>query len=249
MTQQGPFWITPDPGETAFPDARLALSEPDGLLAAGGNLSPERLLNAYRHGIFPWYNDGQPILWWSPDPRSVLDPRQPRISRSLRKLLRQARFEVSYDRCFETVIRACAAPRKTETGTWITGAMHSAYTRLHQLGHAHSIECWQNGELAGGLYGVSIGRVFFGESMFSRVSNASKVAFIHLVRQLTDWQYELVDCQVYTEHLASLGAFSIPRQQFLEQLDTLCNLEPASEAWQTGGKLTGMPGSEPDEAR
>ncbi|TCK18290.1 leucyl/phenylalanyl-tRNA--protein transferase [Thiogranum longum] len=248
MTQQGPFWISPDRGDTDFPDANLALTEPDGLLAAGGNLSPERLLKAYRSGIFPWYNDEQPILWWSPNPRSVVDPGQPKISRSLRKRLRQKRFEVSYDRCFENVINACAEPRKTESGTWISEAMKLAYTRLHQLGHAHSIECWQDDKLVGGLYGVSIGRVFFGESMFSRVNDASKVAFAHLVRQLADWQFELVDCQVYTSHLASLGAYSIPRQQFLDRLAILCNLEPAADAWQTGGELTYLSGGQADEA-
>jgi leucyl/phenylalanyl-tRNA--protein transferase len=237
MNRQGPFWIPPDDAEAGFPDVSLALTEPDGLLAVGGDLSPERLLNAYRRGIFPWYSDGQPILWWSPNPRTVLDPQQPRISRSLRKLLRQGRFETSYDRCFAEVIRACAAPRGSETGTWITDAMMQAYITLHQLGHAHSIECWQDGELVGGLYGISIGRVFFGESMFSRARDASKVAFVQLTRQLVDWQFGLIDCQVYTSHLASLGAQSIPREQFLQHLDALCKLDPAPEAWQTGATL------------
>ncbi len=247
MTQQGPFWIPPDPDNTDFPDANLALTEPDGLLAAGGNLSPGRLLNAYRNGIFPWYNEGQPILWWSPNPRSVLSPDQPKISRSLRKVLQKEKFEVTYDRCFETVISACAEPRRKEAGTWITDAIMSAYTRLHQLGYAHSIECWQENELVGGLYGVSIGRVFFGESMFSRVSDASKVAFVHLLHQLADWRYELVDCQVYTSHLASLGAYNITRQQFLDQLNILCNLEPTGDAWQTGGIISKASEWKPDE--
>lgn len=240
MNPQGPFWLPPDGAETGFPDAGLALTEPDGLLAAGGDLSPERLLTAYRNGIFPWYSDGQPILWWSPDPRTVLFPEQPKISRSLRKVLRQARFELSYDREFEQVINACAAPRKDEAGTWITDAMKQAYTDLYRLGHAHSVECWQNNELVGGLYGVSIGRVFFGESMFSRVRDASKVAFINLARQLENWNFALVDCQVYSPHLASLGASSIPRAQFLQQLSELCPQAPASEAWQSCEKFDSL---------
>ena len=233
MNQQGPFWIPPDDANAGFPDVSLALSEPDGLLAIGGDLSSERLLDAYQRGIFPWYSDGQPILWWSPDPRMVLDPQQPKISHSLHKLLRQQRFEIRYDSHFEAVIKACAAPRDDQPGTWITDAMMQAYITLHQLGHAHSIECWQGGKLVGGLYGVSIGRVFFGESMFSRVRDASKVAFVQLSRQLVDWQFGLLDCQVYSSHLASLGACPIPREQFLEQLNVLCKLDPVPEAWQT----------------
>lgn len=248
MNQKGPFWIPPDDADAGFPDANLALAEPDGLLAAGGDLSPERLLDAYRNGIFPWYSDGQPILWWSPNPRTVLYPDQPKISRSLRKVLRQGRFTLSYDRAFERVIAACAAPRSEEAGTWITDAMMQAYTKLHRLGHAHSIECWLDGELAGGLYGVSIGRVFFGESMFSRARDASKVAFVQLAHQLADWQYGLIDCQVYSSHLASLGARSIPRKQFLERLDELCELDPAPGAWQTDDKSTNF-GVEKDSGR
>jgi len=235
MNRQGPFWIPPGGSGADFPDAGLALTEPDGLLAAGGNLSPERLLNAYRKGIFPWYSDGQPILWWSPNPRTVLYPEQAKISRSLRKVLRQSRFKLSYDQNFEQVISACAAPRNDQAGTWITDAMRQAYTELHRLGHAHSVECWQNDELVGGLYGVSIGQVFFGESMFSQVRDSSKVALVRLARQLHDWQFRLIDCQVHSSHLASLGACSIPREQFLQQLDRLCVLDPAPQAWQTGG--------------
>lgn len=233
MNPQQPFWISPDDAGMEFPNANQALSEPDGLLAVGGDLAPERLLNAYRNGIFPWYSDGQPILWWSPDPRTVLYPQQAKVSRSLRKVLRQARFELSYDRAFEQVISACAAPRQDGAGTWITDAMALAYTTLHRLGHAHSIECWQNNELVGGLYGVSIGRVFFGESMFSLTRDASKVAFVQLAHQLDVWQFGLIDCQVHSSHLVSLGAQSIPRTQFLEQLDELCELDPAATAWQT----------------
>jgi leucyl/phenylalanyl-tRNA--protein transferase len=245
MNQPGPVWISSDDGDIAFPDVSLALTEPDGLLAVGGDLSPERILNAYQRGIFPWYSDGQPILWWSPNPRTVLDPQQPKISRSLRKVLRQDRFETSYDRSFEAVIKACAAPRETETGTWITDAMMQAYITLHRLGHAHSFECWQDGELVGGLYGIAIGRVFFGESMFSRARDASKVAFVQLARQLVAWQDGLIDCQVYTPHLASLGAVNIPREQFLQQLDALCKLDPAAEAWQTGHNPGSVPSPTP----
>ncbi|VAW80996.1 Leucyl/phenylalanyl-tRNA--protein transferase [hydrothermal vent metagenome] len=232
MNPRQPFWIPPDDADIEFPDASQALSEPDGLLAVGGDLSPERLLNAYRNGIFPWYSDGQPILWWSPDPRTVLYPPQVKVSRSLRKLLRQERFELSYDRAFERVIRACATPRKDGAGTWITESMIEAYATLHRLGHAHSVECWQAGELVGGLYGVSIGRAFFGESMFSRERDASKVAFVKLAQQLVDWRFGLVDCQVYSLHLASLGAITIPRAQFLQHLDTLCSENPVASAWQ-----------------
>jgi len=234
---QGPFWLSPDDSGAGFPDARLALAEPDGLLAVGGDLSPERLLDAYRNGIFPWYSEGQPILWWSPDPRTVLYPEQPKVSRSLRKTLRQQRFSLSYDRVFDQVIEACAAPRRDEPGTWITGDMQRAYRELHRLGHAHSIECWRGSELVGGLYGVSIGRVFFGESMFSRVSDASKVAFVHLARQLERWGFALIDCQVYSPHLASLGAGSLPRSEFLTYLATLCPQPPDAAAWQSGGQL------------
>ncbi len=237
MKSQQPFWIPPDSTDIGFPDAAQALSEPDGLLAIGGDLAPKRLLNAYRNGIFPWYSDGQPILWWSPDPRTVLYPQQVNISKSLRKVLRQARFEVSYDRAFEQVITACAAPRKDGAGTWITPEMNEAYTTLHRLGHAHSIESWDGDTLAGGLYGVSIGRVFFGESMFSGMRDASKVALVSLARQLADWQFGLIDCQVYSSHLASLGAVTIPRSQFLQRLGELCSQEPVAGAWQRGGSL------------
>jgi len=242
MNQQGPFWLPAGNTGMEFPDASLALTEPDGLLAAGGDLSPQRLLNAYRNGIFPWYSDGQPILWWSPDPRTVLYPEKPKISRSLRKVLRQQRFELSYDRAFEQVIRACAEPRREEAGTWITAAMKQAYTELHRLGHAHSVECWQNNALVGGLYGVSIGRVFFGESMFSRATDASKVAFVTLARQLAQWNFALVDCQVYSPHLASLGACIIPRAEFLQLHDELCQQTPANETWRTAGTFDSLNG-------
>lgn len=201
-----------------FPPLEQALREPNGLLAAGADLSPGRLLDAYARGIFPWFNPGEPILWWSPDPRMVLIPHEFRPSRSLRKRLRRGDYEVKVDTAFRQVMLACAAPRAGQQGTWITPQMVEAYTHLHALGHAHSVETWMHGELAGGLYGVAIGRVFFGESMFTRVSDASKIAFAYLVAQLSDWGYGLIDCQMSTRHLASLGAREIPRSEFTELL-------------------------------
>jgi leucyl/phenylalanyl-tRNA--protein transferase len=227
---KAPFWLDPDDPDTHFPDVELALTEPDGLLAIGGDLTVARLLDAYRQGIFPWYGQGQPILWWSPDPRLVLFPDALRISRSLRKTLRRRRFEVTMDRDFAAVISACAGPRAGKDGTWITRAMQTAYIRLHQSGHAHSVECRLDGELAGGLYGVAIGRVFFGESMFARTSDASKVAFVWLVRQLQRWGFRLIDCQIHTRHLASLGARDLPRRQFSRMLAEDCRLTPPP-AW------------------
>lgn len=194
-----------------FPSTRDAEQEPNGLLALGGDLSPQRLLNAYRRGIFPWFSRGQPILWWSPDPRMVLFPDRLRVSRSLRKTLRRGRFQVSMDQDFDRVIRACSQPREADGGTWLVPSMVRAYERLHRLGRAHSVETWLNGELVGGLYGVNIGRVFFGESMFSRVSDASKVALVFLAERARQWGFSVIDCQVYTEHLASLGAEEIDR--------------------------------------
>lgn len=208
----------------AFPDLEHALTEPNGLLAVGGDLRPERLLFAYRNGIFPWYSDGEPILWWSPDPRAVLFPPEMKISRSLRKTLRREHLRVTYDECFSDVIRACAAPRVDRhtgghTGTWITEEMQDAYIRLHELGYAHSMECWEEGELVGGLYGVAIGKVFFGESMFSRVRDASKVALTSLCRR----DYALIDCQLPSEHLSRLGAIAIPRDDFRGLLSRFCD--------------------------
>jgi len=214
-----------------FPDPALAETEPNGLLAVGGDLSPQRLRSAYRLGIFPWYGAGQPILWWSPDPRLVLFPDRLRISRSLRKTLRRGAFTVSLDRDFGAVIRACAAPRADAGGTWIVPAMARAYERLHVLGLAHSAEAWRGGELAGGLYGVAMGRVFFGESMFSRASDASKVALAYLARCLSAWGYALIDCQVYTPHLASLGAVEMPRAEFQRRLAEAIDQPVAGHAW------------------
>jgi leucyl/phenylalanyl-tRNA--protein transferase len=231
MMTQRPQWISPGDHNLDFPDVSLALREPDGLLAVGGDLTTDRIMSAYRRGIFPWYSENQPILWWSPDPRTVLFPARLKISRSLRKTLRRARFRVSMDEAFQQVIAACAAPRPGSSGTWITREMADAYNRLHRSGYAHSVECWIDGQLAGGLYGVAIGRVFFGESMFSRVSDASKVAFAWLVRQLRAWGFGLVDCQVYSAHLASLGAEEIPRAKFVDYLNVLCNNEHHTAQW------------------
>ncbi len=218
-----------------FPDPNLALTEPDGLLAVGGDLSCERLLSAYRQGIFPWFSDNQPILWWSPDPRSVIHPQQLNISRSMKKVLRKGEYQISFDTTFEQVVRECAAPRDNQPGSWITEGMLQAYSELHRKGAAHSVECWHQGELVGGLYGVAIGQVFFGESMFSRRRNASKVAFISLTQQLIEWGYQLIDCQVHSDHLESLGAVMMPRPAFLQLLDIHCPQSPAGNAWKQIG--------------
>lgn len=219
---QMPLLLDPESEDCVFPDVTQALREPNGLLAVGGRLSPHCLLRAYRRGIFPWYSEEQPILWWSPDPRMVLFPDELRISRSLRKILRRGIYRVSVDRAFPEVIAACAAPRRDEPGTWITAEMEAAYCRLHRQGWAHSVEVWAGDELVGGLYGVAIGRIFFGESMFHRRSDASKVALVTLVERLRQWGYGLIDCQVATAHLASLGAREIPRARFVSLLDRLC---------------------------
>ena len=213
-----PYWIDPAAPPTAFPPVDRALREPNGLLAAGGDLSPARLLNAYRAGIFPWYSEGQPILWWSPDPRAVLFPNDLKISRSLRKTIRRREFHVTTDTVFRRVVAGCAAPRGDDSGTWITEAMSEAYCRLHSLGYAHSVECWQGSELVGGLYGVALGRVFFGESMFSRVSDASKVALVYL----RDLHFELIDCQIPNDHLSRLGARGLGRRDFVALLERWC---------------------------
>ncbi len=199
--------------ELLFPPPHLA--EEGGLLAVGGDLSEQRLLLAYSSGIFPWYSDDDPILWWSPDPRLVLYPDELKVSGSLRKVLRKQAFRVTLDTAFEQVITACASIRES---TWIIDEMIQAYCRLHESGYAHSVEVWQDGELVGGLYGISLGRCFFGESMFSRRSNASKVALYHLVEHVKTLRFDLIDCQVTSEHLLSLGAQEIPRRRFLEEV-------------------------------
>ena len=195
------------------------MKDPNGLLAAGGDLSPERLIDAYRRSIFPWYGEGDPILWWSPDPRLVLFPGELKISRSLGKSIRKGNYEFRLDSAFEEVVKRCAEPRTMGAGTWISPQIIEAYCRLHQLGLAHSAETWIENELAGGLYGVSMGKVFFGESMFSRKTDASKIAFVHLVHQLERWGFRMIDCQVKTPHLVSLGAREITREEFALNLN------------------------------
>jgi leucyl/phenylalanyl-tRNA---protein transferase len=215
----------------SFPAVTQALRSPNGLLAAGGDLTTGRLLEAYRHGIFPWFSEGEPILWWSPDPRMVLFPNEFKVSHSLRKTLRNGRHEVRFDSAFEQVMRACAAPREGASGTWIHEEMISAYCELHRLGYAHSVETWMNGELAGGLYGIALGGMFYGESMFSRRTDASKIALAHLAVQLERWDFGMIDCQMNTPHLASLGAREIPRKDFIARLQDLINCSPVP-VWQ-----------------
>ncbi|OGA42206.1 MAG: leucyl/phenylalanyl-tRNA--protein transferase [Betaproteobacteria bacterium RIFCSPLOWO2_12_FULL_62_13] len=214
-----------------FPPVSRALGEPNGLLAAGADLSIPRLTGAYRQGIFPWYSEGQPLLWWSPDPRMVLFPRELKLSRSLRKRLRRRDYEIRADGLFEAVMRACAMPRKGRAGTWITDDMIAAYGALHRHGLAHSVETWVEGELAGGLYGVALGRVFFGESMFARATDASKIALAHLVKQLERWGFGMIDCQMRTAHLASFGARDIARTQFMRKLAELVNYPSRTGKW------------------
>jgi leucyl/phenylalanyl-tRNA---protein transferase len=221
-------WLEPN-GD--FPPVEHALTRPNGLLAAGGDLSPERLLHAYRLGIFPWFSAGEPILWWSPDPRVVLVPSELKIARSLAKTLRKAEFQVRADTAFERVIEACSEPRARQQSTWITDAMKAAYTRLHRLGVAHSVETWRGDELIGGLYGVALGHAFFGESMFSRATDASKIALVHLVRKLQTWDFGLIDCQMHTPLLASFGAREIARARFTRQLAELVNYPDVPAPW------------------
>ncbi len=221
-----------DPGQS-FPPISSALSKPDGLLAVGGCLSKARLLNAYRLGIFPWNSADEPILWWSPDPRLVLFPDSLVISRSLAKTLRKQMFTITFDRVFAEVVKKCSMPRKEESGTWITPEIYQAYNDLHQSGYAHSAEAWFNGELVGGLYGIAMGRVFFGESMFFSKTDASKVVFVSLVKQLKHWGYKLIDCQVSTGHLISFGAEELTRVDFAKLLNQYCDESPESSAWQS----------------
>lgn len=218
-----------------FPDVDTALRDPDGLLAIGGDLEPERLLDAYRRGIFPWYGEGQPILWWSPDPRCVIYPDRIHVSTSLRKTLRRKMYEVTFNQAFEQVISECAAPRRGQPGTWISDEIIAAYTELFRCGHILSVECWHGDELAGGLYGVVIGKVYFGESMFSRMADASKVALVHLGALLASRQFALIDCQVYSAHLASLGASMIPRRQFTALLAQYCRDDIPAHDWPAKG--------------
>ena len=220
---------------TPFPPIDAALTDPEGLLAAGGDLSPARLVDAYRRGIFPWYSDGQPILWWSPDPRMVLHVGEFRVSHSLAKRIRRHEFDLRNDTAFDAVIEACAnVPRGQGSGTWITAAMIDAYRRLHRLGYAHSVEAWRGDELAGGLYGLALGKVFFGESMFARATDASKVALAALVARLRQLDVSLIDCQQETGHLASLGARPIPRKRFARHLRELIHSTAAPDGWRSG---------------
>ncbi len=234
-----PYLLAPNDPTGAFPDVSDALRSPDGLLAIGGDLGVRRLISAYRRGIFPWYSEGDPILWWSPDPRTVLFPGRLRISRSLAKVLRRRRLSVSMDRDFQAVINACAEPRRepdgTLGGTWLMPEMIAAYRALHDLGVAHSVEVWQEGRLVGGLYGVAIGRAFFGESMFTRVDNASKVALVHLCQRLAAWGFGLIDCQVLTGHLIRMGAEPLPRPRFVALLEQLRDSGMPPRHWDDGG--------------
>jgi len=226
------FRLSAHPSDPRFPPVEQA--SPDGLLAIGGDLQPERLLEAYRHGIFPWYNDDQPILWWSPDPRTVLFPDKLHISRSLKRSLRPGIFSVTLDTKFREVMLGCAGPRPQypDGSTWITSEMLEAYTRLHKLGYAHSVETWQEVELVGGLYGVALGGAFFAESMFTRASDASKVALVSLVRQLQTWGFRLMDCQQSSLHIKMFGAEDIPRHDFLDHLTEALTLPDRHGRWQ-----------------
>lgn len=214
-----------------FPSVERALKNPNGLLAAGADLSLERLLDAYRHGIFPWYSSGQPPLWWSPDPRMVLECEALKVSRSLSKSIRNKGYEVRVDTAFPEVLRGCSAPRHGEPGTWLGPDMRVAYARLHGAGYAHSFETWCDGKLIGGLYGVALGRMFYGESMFSRATDASKVALVKLVQVLKSRRFPLIDCQVHTPLLESLGAREIPRREFLRALASLVNYPEPPMKW------------------
>jgi leucyl/phenylalanyl-tRNA--protein transferase len=226
-------WLVAD---TPFPPLARALDEPNGLLCAGGDLSPARILEAYRQGIFPWFSAGEPILWWSPDPRMVLFPGEFRISRSLRRTLREGAYEVRLDSAFAQVIRACAeTPRRGQPGTWITREMQQAYRRLHELGHAHSVETWVGDRLVGGLYGLAIGGMFYGESMFAHATDASKIAAAHLACFLETHGFGMIDCQMRTAHLASLGAREIPRDDFLARLRALTATETPPARWPVDG--------------
>jgi len=227
-------WLGPD---DPFPPLETALAKPNGLLAAGGGLTVDRLQAAYRHGCFPWFAEGEPLLWWSPDPRMVLIPGALHVPRSLARTIRRGRFLIRVDTAFRAVVEGCAAPRASEAGTWITPEMAEAYTDLHAAGLAHSVEAWEGEVLAGGLYGVSIGRAFFGESMFARASDASKQAFVFLVAQLQRWQFGLIDCQMQTAHLARFGARPIPRAEFKARLDGLLDAAPPIAPWQFDGDL------------
>ena len=236
-----PYLLNPL-NKTDFPDVNLALRDPDGLLAVGGDLSLQRLISAYQQGIFPWFSEGQPILWWSPDPRMVLEPQEIKVSRSLTKKIRQQHFQITFDQQFQNVITECSKSRLVqgtkETETWILDDMIEAYLGLHEAGYAHSVECWQDNKLVGGLYGVAMGKVFFGESMFSRLSDTSKISFVYLAKQLERWGYKLIDCQVYSSHLESLGAKIIARKKFINLLQQYASQPVEHNKWKTDSNLT-----------
>ncbi len=224
-------WISTDDPPESFPNIEQAMQEPDGLLAAGGDLSSSRLLAAYRLGIFPWFDQGQPILWWSPDPRCVLVPGDFHVSRRLGRELSRSDATISFNTCFSEVIHSCAEPRIAQQGTWITAELIAAFERLHEQGWAHSVEVWQENALVGGLYGLAIGKVFFGESMFSRQSNASKYALLALSSYLKKSDFALIDCQVISQHLTTLGASLMPRRAFAHLLETACKSIARFDSW------------------
>lgn len=224
-------WLSRDDPPEAFPDIDRACREPEGLLAAGGDLSRARLLYAYRHGIFPWYEHGQPILWWSPDPRCVLEPARFHVARRLRRWLKTCPFELRFNTAFREVVDGCAGRRLGQQGTWITSEMAAAYESLHRAGWAHSVEAWSGEKLVGGIYGVAIGKVFFGESMFSRESNASKIAMLCLCRILVQHDFLMLDCQVVSPHLLTLGAVTISRDEFRSRLEAACANPEAFAGW------------------
>jgi len=243
-------WLRPGDPPTAFPPVETALEEPDGLLCAGGDLSPERLLEAYRRGIFPWFSAGQPILWWSPDPRMVLFTDELKVSRSLAKSIRNKGYELRFDTAFGAVLEGCAAPRSardadamnaSDAGTWLGAPMRAAYTALHDAGYAHSVETWRDGALVGGLYGVALGRMFYGESMFARETDASKVALVRLVTLLHGQGVPLIDCQQETQHLATLGAKAIPRTRFAAILRELIHSAAPPPGWHPGAQGSTTP--------
>ena len=234
---RGPFILAPDSPPEAFPDPAMAMHEPDGLLAVGGDLSPARLVAAYRRGIFPWFNDGEPILWWSPDPRCIFVPGRLHVSRRLARTVRQQRFEIRLDTDFEAVVAGCAGPRSYTRETWITSDMASAYGRLFELGVAHSVEVWAGATLVGGLYGLAIGQAFFGESMFSSERDASKVLLVHLDAWLENHGFGLIDCQVASSHLLLMGATLVSRASFLRSLPALCEAVTPEGVWAAGHTL------------
>ena len=226
-------WLNPDDENSSFPPAKSALKDPEGLVAAGGDLSPKRILRAYHEGIFPWYEEDQPILWWSPDPRGVIYPKKFIVHKRLLRTLRKKNWQITYNQSFVEVMQACAEPRYNSRGTWITHEMLRAYTLLHQLGHAHSVEVRNNhGDLIGGVYGVAIGSIFFGESMFSRETDTSKVALLYLCAYLDSWNYKIIDTQLSSNHLTSLGGINIPREEYLYILSKLTKQSVSKNAWQ-----------------